>query len=107
MYESSTLPYFEGEKPLIIPHRGGMDLVPENTYEAVKFCYDNNFSHFETDLRISSDGVVFLHHDPTLERTTNAKGRVRDYIWRDLLQINAGEKFYEKRNILCLRENQS
>ena len=99
MYESSTLPYFEGEKPLIIPHRGGMDLVPENTHEAVKFCYDNNFSHFETDLRISSDGVVFLHHDPTLERTTNAKGRVKDYIWRDLLQINAGEKFYEKRNI--------
>ena len=96
---ASDHPYFEGEYPLIIPHRGGMDIVPENTLEALAYCNQNEFTHFETDLRMSKDEVVFLHHDETLERTTNSEGRVQEYSWEDLLKVNAGKKFYDKNNI--------
>jgi len=97
---ASKHPYFEGEYPLIMPHRGGMEVVPENTLEAIDYCDKNKFTHFETDLRMSKDGVVFLHHDETLERTTDSEGRVQEYYWRDLLKLNAGQKFYEKKNII-------
>ena len=96
---ASDYPYFQGHHPLVLPHRGGMDIVPENTLEALQYSDRNKFTHFETDLRISKDGVVFLHHDETLNRTTSAEGKVSDYLWHDLLKINAGEKFYEKNNI--------
>ena len=100
---ASNHPYFEGEHPLIIPHRGGMEVVPENTLEALDYCTKNQFTHFETDLRMSKDEVVFLHHDETLQRTTNSQGRVQEYSWRALLKVNAGQKFYEKNNIIGKR----
>ena len=96
---ASDHPYFEGDYPLVIPHRGGMDIVPENTLEALEYCYKNKFTHFETDLRMSQDDVIFLHHDETLERTTKFEGRVKDYSWEDLLMINAGQKFYDQKKI--------
>lgn len=96
---ASDHPYFEGDYPLILPHRGGMEVVPENTLDAVIYASENKFTHFETDLRKSKDGVVFLHHDETLERTTDSKGKVSEYNWRDLLKINAGKKFYDKKKI--------
>jgi len=43
--------YFRGEKPIIIPHRGGINVVPENTLHALEHTVENNFTHFETDLR--------------------------------------------------------
>ena len=63
--------YFEGKKPLIIPHRGGRNIVPENTLHALENTFVEKFSHFETDLRMSKDGVIFLHHDKSFDRTTD------------------------------------
>ena len=91
--------YFEGKKPLIIPHRGGRNIVPENTLHALENTVRSNFTHFETDLRMSRDGIVFLHHDPTLDRTTHTKGYVSNIEWDDLKKINAGSKFYEKNGL--------
>ena len=47
--------YFDGDKPLIIPHRGGSNLVPENTLHGLELVITEGFSHFETDLRMSKD----------------------------------------------------
>ena len=88
--------YFEGKKPLIIPHRGGRNIVPENTLHAIENTYVEKFSHFETDLRMSKDGVVFLHHDKSFDRTTDVSGNVRDFNWEEIKKINAGSKFYKK-----------
>jgi len=38
----------------------------------------------EVDPRCTKDGVIVLHHDPTLERTTNGTGRVADHTWAEL-----------------------
>ena len=88
--------YFDGDKPLIIPHRGGSNIVPENTLHGLDLAIKEGFSHFETDLRMSKDGEIFLHHDDTFDRTTNVSGKVKDFNWSEISKINAGYKFYEK-----------
>ena len=88
--------YFDGDKPLIIPHRGGSNIVPENTLHGIKLAIEEGFTHFETDLRMSKDGEIFLHHDETFDRTTNVSGKVQDFNWSEISKINAGYKFYEK-----------
>jgi glycerophosphoryl diester phosphodiesterase len=45
---------------------------------------------FECDAKLSSDGVVFLMHDATLERTTNGSGIGGDKTWSELSQLDAG-----------------
>ena len=45
------LSYFDGQKPLIIPHRGGANIVPENTLHGLQMVISEGFTHFETDLR--------------------------------------------------------
>ena len=90
--------YFDGDKPLIIPHRGGSNLVPENTLHGLELAIAEGFSHFETDLRMSKDGEIFLHHDETFDRTTNVSGKVQDFNWSEISKINAGYKFYVKNN---------
>ena len=84
--------YFEGKKPLIIPHRGGRNIVPENTLHALENTFVEKFSHFETDLRMSKDGVIFLHHDKSFDRTTDVSGNVKDFNWEEIKKINAGAK---------------
>ena len=54
--------YFEGSSPIIIPHRGGSNIVPENTLHGFQMVLDEGFSHYETDLRMTKDGEIVLHH---------------------------------------------
>ena len=97
--------YFEGSKPLIIPHRGGSNIVPENTKHGLEFVTEEGFTHFETDLRMSKDGEIFLHHDDSFDRTTDVKGKVRDFNWSDISKINAGFQFYKKKGFNNMQTN--
>lgn len=47
----------------------------------------------ELDVRLSRDGVVVVHHDRTLERTTNLRGAVADYTAAELARADAGHSF--------------
>ena len=97
--------YFDGKKPLIIPHRGGSNLVPENTRHGLEFITEEGFTQFETDLRMSKDGEIFLHHDDSFDRTTDITGKVRNFNWSDISRINAGYKFYKKKGIPKTKTN--
>ena len=48
---------------------------------------------------MTKDGEIILHHDATLERTTHHKGKISELDWKDLKKINAGSKFYERKNV--------
>jgi glycerophosphoryl diester phosphodiesterase len=84
--------------PRWIAHRGAGKLAPENTLAAFRLGAAHGYRMFECDAKLSGDGVVFLMHDPTLDRTTNAEqvfGRnassvAGDHSWRDLSQLDAG-----------------
>ena len=68
--------FFESSRPLVFAHRGGGALAPENTIAA----FDNGLAlgadGLELDVRLSSDGVVVVHHDRLLDRTTTLRGPV-------------------------------
>lgn len=74
---------------IISGHRGGMAKgYPENCIESFEHTLRNMPSFFEVDPRMTRDSVVVLMHDSTLERTTTGEGRVRDYTWEELQQLN-------------------
>ncbi|MHA7599596.1 glycerophosphodiester phosphodiesterase [Alicycliphilus sp. T452] len=76
--------------PRWIAHRGAGRLAPENTLAAFRLGAQHGYRMFECDAKLSSDGVVFLMHDATLERTTSGHGVAGEQSWRDLAQLDAG-----------------
>ena len=76
--------------PRWIAHRGAGKLAPENTLAAFRLGAEHGYRMFECDAKLSADGVVFLMHDATLERTTNGHGTGGDHIWHALSQLDAG-----------------
>ena len=55
-------------------HRGGRLERDENTAQAFRESWDAGYTGFETDIRMTRDGALFLTHDHTLERTTDGTG---------------------------------
>ena len=76
--------------PRWIAHRGAGKLAPENTLAAFRLGAAHGYRAFECDVKLSADGVPFLLHDATLERTTNGQGTAGDQPWAALSQLDAG-----------------
>ena len=76
--------------PRWVAHRGAGKLAPENTLAAFRLGAQHGYRMFECDAKLSADGVPFLMHDATLERTTNGHGTGGDHDWAALAQLDAG-----------------
>ena len=76
--------------PLWIAHRGAGRLAPENTLAAFRLGARHGHRAFECDVKLSADGVPFLLHDATLERTTSGHGTASAFAWSDLSRLDAG-----------------
>ena len=76
--------------PRWIAHRGAGKLAPENTLAAFKRGASHGYRMFECDVKLSADGVPFLLHDSTLERTTNGRGTAGQKLWAELAALDAG-----------------
>jgi glycerophosphoryl diester phosphodiesterase len=80
-----TWPY-----PAWIAHRGAGKLAPENTLAAFRVGAGHGYRAFECDVKLSADGVPFLLHDSTLDRTTPARGIAGERPWSELSRLDAG-----------------
>ncbi|MEL6348516.1 MAG: glycerophosphodiester phosphodiesterase [Myxococcota bacterium] len=76
--------------PVTVAHRGGMDLAPESTVEAFQRAWDAGAHALELDVRYSADGVPYVFHDDTLDRTTEGEGSVFGLTWDTLSALDAG-----------------
>ena len=76
--------------PLWIAHRGAGKLAPENTLAAFRLGASFGFRAFECDVKLSADGIPFLLHDATLERTTSGAGAAAARRWAELSRLDAG-----------------
>ena len=76
--------------PRWIAHRGAGKLAPENTLAAFRVGAAHGFRAFECDVKLSADGVPFLLHDATLDRTTSGRGAAAALAWSELSQLDAG-----------------
>ncbi|HUF22932.1 MAG TPA: glycerophosphodiester phosphodiesterase [Vicinamibacterales bacterium] len=77
----------------VYAHRGGAALAPENTMAAFERGMAEGADGLEFDVRLSRDGVPVVHHDPTLERTTDARGPVSALTADELARVDAGSRF--------------
>jgi glycerophosphoryl diester phosphodiesterase len=69
-------PFFSASSPLVFAHRGGSALAPENTIAAFDNAVALGADGIELDVHLARDGVVVVHHDKILDRTTNLRGPV-------------------------------
>ena len=76
--------------PRWIAHRGAGNLAPENTLAAFRLGASHGYRMFECDVKLSADGVPFLLHDATLDRTTNGQGMAGQQTWEALSALDAG-----------------
>jgi len=76
---------------LIIGHRGAGAIEPENTLRSLAKGLECGADLLEIDVRRSADGCLVVIHDRTLERTTNGKGLVKDYMLKELKGLDAGK----------------
>lgn len=89
------------DETTLIGHRGAAGVAPENTLSAIKAGSQSGADYIEIDVQLSKDGVPFIFHDDTPNRTTNAKdvfpGRENDpitsFTWEELQQLDAGSYF--------------
>lgn len=77
-------------RPLVFAHRGGSALRPENTLLAFDHGLSLGADGLEFDVHFSRDGVVVVHHDATLDRTTNLRGSVAALTADELARADAG-----------------
>ena len=83
--------FFASTRPLIFAHRGGCALGPENTVKAFDRGIATGADGLELDVHLSADGVVVVHHDDTLDRTTNGTGPIAARTAAELSRVDAGE----------------
>ncbi|UCH61284.1 MAG: hypothetical protein JSV61_07320 [Anaerolineales bacterium] len=77
--------------PQLIAHRGGRATTPENTLAAFRNAIALGADWLEFDVQRTSDGVLVVIHDQTVDRTTNGTGRVVDQTYEHLLSLDAGQ----------------
>ena len=77
----------------VVAHRGANHLAPENTMAAAWVCVELGVDFVEIDVRTSKDGVLYVLHDATLDRTTNGTGRISEVTSEYIDSLDAGSWF--------------
>jgi glycerophosphoryl diester phosphodiesterase len=77
-------PYLDWDGPIAFAHRGGASDAPENTMPAFEYAVGLGYRYLETDVQVTSDGVLLAFHDNDLARTTGRPGRISDLPWREV-----------------------
>jgi glycerophosphoryl diester phosphodiesterase len=85
-------PFF-ARRPLVFAHRGGSALAPENTLAAFDRGLSLGADGIELDVHLSQDGVVVVHHDRLLDRTTSLNGPVANRTAAELARADAAYRF--------------
>src|SRR5512142_579746 len=80
--------------PLLVAHRGGAGLAPENTLPAFLSARDDwGADMIELDIHLTADGQVVVIHDPTVDRTTDGTGPLASKTLAELRELDAGYRF--------------
>ena len=89
----TIVPTTAAPKTLIVAHRGGAALAPENTLGAFENAIKLGVDQVECDVHLSKDGELVVMHDPVVSRTTNGTGEIPDLTLAEIKKLNAAAKF--------------
>ncbi len=92
---TTKLPFFQNlnQRPLVIAHRGGAGIFPENTLHAFQESWKLGVDVLEMDIRETADGKIVAMHDRTANRTTNGEGNISEMTLESVKKLNAGYEF--------------
>ena len=77
--------YRENGFTALAAHRAGYaDGFAENALSSIRRSAELGALYAEVDVAQSTDGVLYLMHDRTLDRTTNGSGSVAETAWSDI-----------------------
>lgn len=85
----------EYERPVVLAHRGGSALAPENSMAAFKKAAELGVDGFEIDIRLTSDEELIVFHDEFLDRTTDGAGKVSDLTLEKIRTFDLGYHFVD------------
>ncbi|HHW31128.1 MAG TPA: hypothetical protein GXX20_05570 [Clostridiaceae bacterium] len=75
---------------LLVAHRGYSLVCPENTLPSFGAAIAAGADEIEFDLWPTCDGELVVCHDPTVDRTSNGKGRISSLTWEEISRLDAG-----------------
>lgn len=65
----------DGQRPLVIGHRGASGLRPEHTLESYRLAIEQGADFIEPDLVLTRDGEMVARHEPMLDGTTDVAAK--------------------------------
>jgi glycerophosphoryl diester phosphodiesterase len=80
-------------RPLLIGHRGAMDVAPENTLPAFEAGLAGGADLLELDVQLTADQQVVLFHDTDLQYKTGIRGQIGDFTAEFLQTLDVGNYF--------------
>lgn len=88
-------------------HRGASSYRPENTMISFRYGLELGANGIELDLQKTKDGEIVIFHDDLIDNKSNGKGKIADYTYAELLEMDfgawKGEEF--KGTKICLFED--
>lgn len=98
----SAHPYLDWPGPIAFAHRGGTSEHPENTLPAFEHAVSLGYRYLETDVHVSSDGVLAAFHDSNLLRTCGVDADIADLMWAEIaeLRVDGREPIPQMRELL-------
>jgi glycerophosphoryl diester phosphodiesterase len=95
------------QRPLVVAHRCGSAVAPENTLVALRTAVREGADAVEVDVLQSRDGHPVIHHDDRLSRTAGVDAAVWDLDLAELRTLDVGRWFapaFEGERIPTLEE---
>ena len=80
-------PFLDHARPIGFAHRGGDSVAPENTMAAFQDAVDLGYTHVETDVHATLDGILLAFHDDDLARTCGDNRTIAGSTWSDLTSV--------------------
>ena len=83
-------------RPILFGHRGASIELPENTLEAFELAVELGADALETDVHVTADGAVVIHHDASALRMAADRRLVRSLRLEEVSRLNVGFGFRAK-----------
>ncbi len=90
----TSYPYLETPRPIAFAHRGGVYHPEieglENTVAAFRHAVALGYTYLETDVHVTSDGVLLAFHDDILDRVTDRTGKISETTFEEVRRALIG-----------------
>lgn len=83
----------------VLGHRGIAMCYPENTIPSFEAAIQAGVDLIEFDVNVTKDGHLVVIHDNTIDRTSDHKGRTRDYTLAELKSFDFSYRFPEYKGV--------